>query len=80
MNESSKLNAATSGEKGMPGAAPPGPQKILIVDDDPNVRGLLQSFLAGRQYDTATAADGEGAIARIRQEVFHLTDQFPIPE
>ena len=72
MNESSKLNAATSGEKGMPGAAPPGPQKILIVDDDPNVRGLLQSFLAGRQYDTATAADGEGAIARIRQEVFDL--------
>ena len=39
--------------------------KILIVDDEPNVRRTLCSFLSRRGYQVHTAADGEEAVRRV---------------
>ncbi len=33
--------------------------RILIVDDDPGQRSLLDSFLRSQGFDTITAASGE---------------------
>lgn len=31
---------------------------VLVVEDDPSVRGLLQTLLSSEGYDVATASDG----------------------
>jgi CheY-like chemotaxis protein len=38
------------------------PLKLLIVDDDPDVRELLRHILMLRGYDVITAADGREAL------------------
>jgi len=40
------------------------PGKILIVDDDPNIRKILARFLSGGNYEVEVASDGFGAGAR----------------
>jgi DNA-binding response OmpR family regulator len=32
--------------------------RVLVVEDDPSVRGLLQTLLAAEGYDVTTASDG----------------------
>src|SRR5262245_25863826 len=39
--------------------------KILVVDDEPEVRRLLQDFLTDRGYEVFLAADGVEAIASL---------------
>ena len=41
--------------------------KILIVDDEPNVVRTLTFVLKKEGYDVATAENGEEALARIRE-------------
>ena len=41
------------------------PAKILIVDDEPNVRLMFQTALANEGYQLETAADGEEALERL---------------
>lgn len=41
--------------------------KVLIADDDPYIRKLLQVFLRSKNYEVLTADDGAAAI-RITQE------------
>lgn len=41
--------------------------KILVVDDEPNVRRTLCSFLARRGYQVHTANDGEEAVKRVEE-------------
>ena len=36
--------------------------RILIVDDDPGQRSLLDSFLRGQGFDTVTVGSGEAAL------------------
>ena len=36
--------------------------KVLIIDDEPEVRDLLQEFLAGRGYDVLVAESGSAAL------------------
>jgi DNA-binding response OmpR family regulator len=43
-------------------------QKILIVDDDPDLRRGLNLRLRANQYDTAYATDGFSAIAMAQKE------------
>jgi two-component system CheB/CheR fusion protein len=44
-------------------APPPGTVgHILVVEDDPDIRQLLQTFLAGEGYHVLTAADGDKAL------------------
>jgi DNA-binding response OmpR family regulator len=42
-----------------------GPPQILIVEDDPNVRGLLETLLSTEGYDVATASDGLGGLSKL---------------
>jgi len=43
-------------------------QRILIVDDDKQIRRLLQSYLAQDGFAVLTAADGDEALHAIRRE------------
>ncbi len=42
--------------------------KVLIVEDDPDIRGLLNTRLRQRSYDTAVATDGMSAVVVARRE------------
>lgn len=48
-----------------------GQKKILIVDDDPDLRLGLQLRLAANHYDVVSAADGVASIAEARK---HMPD------
>ena len=39
--------------------------KILVVEDDPSVRGLLQTLLSADGYDVVTASDGLAGLVRL---------------
>lgn len=39
--------------------------QVLIVEDDPSVRGLLESLLQGEGYSVATASDGIGGLIKV---------------
>lgn len=41
---------------------------VLVVDDEPAIRGLLALMLEGEDYDVATAGDGEEALAQVHQQ------------
>ena len=40
--------------------------QILVVDDDPNSREIVQTFLESRGYSVRTAANGESALAAVQ--------------
>lgn len=42
------------------------PARILIVEDDPGLRGLLGEFLEARGYEIHAEGHGDAAVARIR--------------
>ncbi len=44
-------------------------QQILIVDDEPDLVRVLEYSLQQAGFETATAPDGESALAKIRQRV-----------
>src|SRR5437868_5022825 len=46
--------------------------RILIVDDDPGQRSLLNSFLKGQGFDTAVVDSGERALAALRGGQFSM--------
>ncbi len=46
--------------------------RILIVDDDPGQRSLLDSFLRSQGFDTVVASSGEEALATLHAEQFNL--------
>lgn len=39
--------------------------QILVVEDDPNVRGLLQTLLTAEGYEVVTASDGLGGLGKL---------------
>jgi DNA-binding response OmpR family regulator len=39
--------------------------QILVVEDDPNVRGLLQTLLTAEGYDVVTASDGLAGLGKL---------------
>ena len=39
------------------------PHTVLVIDDDPDIRDVLQTALEARGYDVTCAADGEAGIA-----------------
>ncbi len=49
------------------GPPPPGVARILIVDDDPGQRSLLDSFLRSQGFETLTASSGEQALQVLGQ-------------
>ena len=46
--------------------------KILIVDDDPNVRKVLGDTLTFKGYETLAAKDGTEALSVLKQDSFNL--------
>jgi len=42
--------------------------KILIVDDDPDMRLAIGSVLKSRSYEVIEACDGEEALAKLKEE------------
>jgi len=46
--------------------------RILIVDDDPGQRSLLDSFLTSQGFSTLTVSSGEQALAALRTEPFAM--------
>jgi len=46
--------------------------RILIVDDDPGQRSLLDSFLRGQGFDTVPVSSGERALELLRTEPFSM--------
>jgi CheY-like chemotaxis protein len=42
--------------------------KILIVDDDPDMRLAIGSVLRSRSYDVIEAGDGEEALKKLKEE------------
>jgi CheY-like chemotaxis protein len=47
-------------------------EKILVVDDDAAIRGVLTAVLANSGFEVAEAGDGEEALERIQHENFAL--------
>jgi len=46
--------------------------KMMVVDDDPDLRQALSLRLRANNYDTANACDGYSAIALAQKERLHL--------
>jgi len=42
--------------------------KILLVDDDPDVRTAIGAILESRDYEVVTARDGEEALEKLKEE------------
>ncbi|MBI3329211.1 MAG: response regulator [Nitrospinae bacterium] len=55
-----------------PSAAPEAPARILVVDDEPAFRTLLDEFLTQEGYRVWTAADGEEALQLVSETQPHL--------
>ena len=43
--------------------------RILVVDDQPSIAGLMSQLLSMRGYDVATAANAEQAEAEVRRQL-----------
>lgn len=71
------MTAAGSGatlplvEEGTPAAAP-GDKLVLIVDDDPLIRDLLELTLTGAGFKVLLAVDGNDAAAKLDKAEPHL--------
>ena len=50
----------------------PGSARILVVDDDPGQRSLLESFLKGQGFKTVVVDSGEAALEALRAGDFSL--------
>jgi DNA-binding response OmpR family regulator len=46
--------------------------RVLVVDDEPDAVELLQEFLASKGYEVVTAANGEEALQRVKEDRPHL--------
>lgn len=46
--------------------------RILVVDDDPLIRGSLYEMLRGRRFDVEMASDGAEAMEHLQRRAFHL--------
>jgi DNA-binding NtrC family response regulator len=58
----------------------PSRASILIVDDDPSQRSLLESFLIGQGFAVVTAASGEQALATLSsQEIDMMVSDVRMP-
>ena len=47
-------------------------KRILVVDDEPSIRKLFELVLGERGYEVVTVEDGASALARAREQPFHL--------
>ena len=43
-------------------------RKVLVVDDDPQIRKILERMLIGPSYDVRTAVDGVTALSQVKED------------
>ena len=55
-----------------PGPKPSSAPRLLIVDDDPGQRSLLDSFLRGQGFEPLPVDSGEAALAALRTQPFDM--------
>ncbi len=48
------------------------PIRVLVVDDEPSLRGLLQDALGNRGFTVSTAADGQEGLDLLRAQAFDV--------
>ncbi len=60
------MQAAAAAGRARPANLPRGSGTVLVVEDEPEVRGLAVAFLRGLGYDVLEAADAEEALTRLR--------------
>src|SRR5215475_13105042 len=46
--------------------------RVLVVDDDPQIRRVMRVTLTGQGYEVDDAKDGEGALDKLRSHRFDL--------
>ena len=56
----------------MPAETNPHPPRILVVDDDPGQRSLLETFLRSQHFEVATADSGERALELLTSNGFAM--------
>lgn len=47
-------------------------QRILVVDDEPQIRSMLREWLTRVGFDVSEASDGKEAIETLRRELFDV--------
>ena len=43
-------------------------RKVLVVDDDPQIRRILERMLVGSSYEVRTAGDGLAALNQVKED------------
>ena len=43
-------------------------RKVLVVDDDPQIRRILERMLVGSSYEVRTAGDGVAALSQVKED------------
>ena len=59
-------------ERRPPTPTPPVLRKVLVVDDEENLRHMLSEMLRQEGYEASTAADGEEALETLKNESFDV--------
>ena len=54
------------------GDAPGGTERVLVADDQPHVRRVIERILTGAGYSVVGVADGKAAVLVAAREPFHL--------
>jgi PAS domain S-box-containing protein len=60
---------ASAAEERPPSARAPAPSSVLVIDDDPDVRGFIAAALEEHGYRVRQAADGREGLAELAREV-----------
>ncbi|MBZ5622962.1 MAG: PAS domain S-box protein [Acidobacteriia bacterium] len=47
-------------------------ERILVIDDDPDIRSLFRQILTDAGYDVLTAADGRAGVRMVEENAVHL--------
>ncbi|WP_437300378.1 response regulator [Sorangium sp. So ce426] len=55
-----------------PSGHPVDRRRVLVIDDEPDIREALEMFLSGEGYDVATAESGESAVEQAQGRPFDL--------
>ena len=58
--------------KKVPPPSPARKGKVLVIDDEPELREVLGEFLAGQGHTVTACADGEAGLSRLLEERFDL--------
>jgi DNA-binding NtrC family response regulator len=53
-------------------ASKPSPGRVLVVDDDPDVRRMLVRIIGRQHHDTTEAQNGREALKLVQEKTFEL--------